>query len=1686
MKKTLFFPVLLLATILLSLLNIKLSQNLSTAQGTLPTKQNSETKEVLGLESPEIFISKTDGGYGKGAVVSLSSTADPALILNTYNISGLAQFSLYKASEEVLISYLLHDKDGNTLQKSVDISSLELVSKFEQAITSGTGGTKVSLPIKDALGIWFLQIKIDNFTENVFVIRSNLGTLVKEGDNQFVFWVQDFKTKRSVASANIRLFSLFNEKKEVGNATTDTSGITKASLVPETDIAIVSLGDDKTLVPINLRYMNLNYFYARFQPKSRQTPYFVFSDRPVYKPGDTIYFKAILRDDDDARYSIPKGVFSVKIYGESEQENPVFEKKLQISSDGTIFGEFKTPENIRTGFYTLQVNSSESSDPYFSTGYIYFNIEHFRKPEYSIEVNSDSNEYIAGNKAKITISGNYFFGQPLSNQKIKYRVYSADFFEYEVLTERAFNLGDKYRYGGWYGDKISESSLTLDKEGKGVINLDTALPQEKTKSQVFSIEAELDDGSGNPSFARKNILVYSGEFGIYKTNFSRAGAINNPLNLEFVLSPYKETNVSSVKLTAKPRVTIWTPYQDPNEKYLKYNKEEKDLPAITAITDSNGKATMSFTPTIAGSYTITVLAQDKKGNNISKEFWYWVSKEGEFFSFEGEEDGISVQTDKNKYSPDEVATITITSNTPDRDVFLSFDRGRVNRYQIVSLNGKTKTIKEKILNTDMPNIFAVASSFSNKSLESNSKNIIVSAESQRLETTLKTDKDTYGPGETVTLDVETKTSKGSPISANTAVWAVDKAIFELSDSNLGDVFETFWAERYNTTSVANSLEGINTNPAEGGGGCFGEGTKVLMANGKTKNIEDIKTGDFVLTRSGEKETKLIKAKVKNVHSTEVAGYLIINGKLKVTPNHILWANGGWKNAGSLQSGDILTDSDGKSEKVFAIEWQNGTFKVYNLEVDKYNTYFAEGVWVHNQKGAVREIFKDTAYWNPNIRTDSSGKAQVRFQLPDNLTTWVLALVASTTDTVVGQTLKEIVVTKDVVLRPILPNILREGDEIVLSAIVQNFTDKKHPFEIELKFDSGEVESPTKISAEIEPKKLSQVYWKVKPNKENSAAKLTFSASSTTNKEVSDIIIQEIPVWKFGFFETKGQAGYGPTSFDINLPEKIDPGKSQITLSLSPTIIGSLPSAMKYLIEYPWGCVEQITSRFVPAVVAKNNPGLFSSFLEDKKIDETIRGGITKLYNLQKNEGGWSWWQHGQATPFITSYVVEYLLKAREVGFSIDNQVLERAKNYLENQATKNSKEQEVAIIYGLSLLGSDKGKTVITDFDGLTPDILSLAVMANARNNVTDPSQNCLSKLLSSAKSQGDAIFWEGGGQENFGSIDASTAFAIRAIILANGDRETAAKAAQYLLRNRKSDYWSNTFATAQVIEAITSFVKTGEELAPNYSYKVMLDGEVLRSGSVNSVNKKIEDINIDPQKVKKGDSKLEITLVGEGQIYSTLVSKIFVTDTTAGPENNGLEVKREYVNDRGKGIPLAVGDTVTVNITLSGLSSEEKYGVIEDELPSGMIPINPVFINEQYATEEQKKYYVDPFTDREVTKNGMVLSTFRITPGSQTFSYKARVVSRGVFLAPPAKASLMYAPEINGRTSVHRIELYKEAKISPLRLLTIILSVVAGILVVASIIALIIFIKKRKNKIPPTTPPQQTNAALPTQNPAP
>jgi len=138
-------------------------------------------------------------------------------------------------------------------------------------------------------------------------------------------------------------------------------------------------------------------------------------------------------------------------------------------------------------------------------------------------------------------------------------------------------------------------------------------------------------------------------------------------------------------------------------------------------------------------------------------------------------------------------------------------------------------------------------------------------------------------------------------------------------------------------------------PPPGGNGdpCFTAETQILMADGSYKQIKDVKEGDWILTKENESSDKMVSAKVIKTSEQTTDSYLIINNKLEVTGNHPIFIGGKWKQAQAIELGDKLFNEKGQEVIVESLELKKETVKVYNIELEDYQAYFAGGFYVHN-------------------------------------------------------------------------------------------------------------------------------------------------------------------------------------------------------------------------------------------------------------------------------------------------------------------------------------------------------------------------------------------------------------------------------------------------------------------------------------------------------------------------------------------------------------------------------------------------------------------------------------------------------------------------------------------------------------------------------------------------------------------
>lgn len=1627
-------------------------------------------------DNPSVSISKSDS-YANG-LIAFTSVEEPKIDVSASKTSGAATVEIYQADMDHLLTYLVHDSKYQQLNSNIDVTGFSHLQDLSISLTgSDSQPTTVSLPLV-ANGIFFVRVKKDNLTAETFIIRSTFGSIAREAKSSLVVWSQDFATKRSVSGGGTAtLYNLEKQKSVIGTANLDGDGIASLPLTSGNDLIVVEANGSQSIIPLNAQYLNGYYTWASFQPNSKSLHYFLFTDRPIYKPGDTVNFKAIVRDDDDARYTFPSGSVYVEVSQGYDQKTYIFKGNVPVDVNGFVGTSFTIPKTATTGDWMISLDPKTVTSQwgeYYDTGNsIYFKVDNYRKPEYFLEAQSSQIDVVRGDNVSVNLSGAYYSGQPLSNVTVNYNIYSDGNSYYD--SEYYYPDNGNHYYRAWDSQVIDSGTVTLDAKGKAKVTLPTNKNDSQGKGQFFFFEFTYTDPTGNPSLTGVNVLVHPGEFTLYRDSQGPyGGKVNEKISLPLTL----KSNLAGAALSQSIDVNVirhtWQKVQDSNSKYPQYKNVDDQVGNYTVRSDSSGKVAFDFTPTTEGSYELVTKITDPRGNTIIKSFYLWVNNQYGSYSYSGTDSGLRVVTDKKSYQPGDTAIVSLSSTTPDRDVFLDFERSYQDRYQIVHMTGTSSQTSVKILDHDQPNIFLSAKSFSADNLEGDIQNLSVNTDNKKIVYTISTDKTNYAPGDQVTVNVTAKDLQGNPLQTNFALWAVDKSIYALADTNYGDVFDAFWSQRSDDTQSAHSLEGIYRIPAAEKGGCFLPGTTVLMADGSQKPIENVKTGDSILTRVSPSLTKLVSAKITATHQTTSPGYLIINGTLKVTDNHLLFINNHWQVARAVQIGDELSGADGQPVKVVSLEYLRGITAVYNLTTDVYHTFFADGVYVHNEKGGEpRDNFADTAYWNISVNTGTNGQAQVKFKLPDNLTTWVISALGASVDTQVGQAFTEIKTNKDLVIRPVLPNLLGENDTVTVSALINNYTDLESISTVSLKTDAGQVLDSLSQKITVAPHDFGQVNWKIKVGS-GTTAKFEFSVSDNLHR--SDTIVQNLTIRSLGFWQQSADFKSGSSQFTLDVPNtSYDAKKSQVSFSFSSTVLGSLTTAMKYLVNYSYGCTEQTTGSLMAKLLVKKYPLSFPSALTVDQY-QSIPDGLAKLQSLQNDSGAWPWWWHNSPdNTFVSAYVYRLLNLAKSLGYSVDDATFTKAQTFLSANFDTADLATKVIKAYALSFSADTKlHYSVTTNLDQLADDYLAMAVSANLTAGIKDPSQNGLNLLLSRMQSDGTSAHWMSGAVDRFGSDEASTALAVQALVKSGTNLDTAAKAVNYLLQVRHHDYWGSTYTTSQTILALIDFSQSQKDTQANFSYQLLSGTQLLNSGTFTGLQVQPVNFSLDLSKIKTSQP-LTLQKNGDGQIYTTFTQKWFMKSADSSAVSHGVSITKTLTNSKGEQYNFVPGDLVNINldVNFSDLSaSSHGYGVIEDHLPAGLVPVNTELLNESSASNTDYSY-------KEYLTDGVIIP-ISYDNLSKTYSYQARVISPGTYYLPPAYFTLMYSPDTYARSAAATFTVDTGVQINPLIAAAQSPIFKSGsshwilYLIVVPVLALIIFlvIKYAKKKPRPPAPP--------------
>lgn len=1388
-------------------------------------------------------------------------------------------------------------------------------------------------------GVYLVEAAHGDLRAYTLVFVTDVVVMSKSWSDQLIVYAVNRKTGQPVEGAQLKIISGTEEGAERKTLLegSSASGGWKvrlpADFAGENSLLLVKSGQNFTAVDMS-RSLGV---WGVSETESYFEKFYTYTDRPVYRPAQTVYFKSILRTDTDrglSRVAASSAEVSVK----DADGKDIYQTSLPISGNGTISGSFTLPAEASLGSYNLSINAAGQ------VGYHYFQVQEYKKPEYKVSILFPKKRVLAGEQVNAVIQARYYFGAPVNNAQVQYYVYREPYYapfpsadEYaEFLTEESEGEYD-YRYGS---ELVSEGQGSLDKEGRLHISFDTKPSATSPKADDYAreykyrIEATVTDAARRDIRESDSIAAVNGRFALH-TSTDR-----------YVYAPNEEMRVTvdAIDHDGKPVLTpfklqilrpIWQRREDG------YDREFKVLGEVSGQTDVNGKTVLSVKAPSEGEVELVAVAQEQNRAIASSGSYVWVTSEASSYDLgERTYSEIKMVTDRKLYRPGEEARIILMLPDPEAHLLLALEGRTLIRAWQMDVKGRTATVKVKldssVLPNGTPNVWLSAAYVRNGRMVTGLKSLDVPPIEKLLKVEVEADKLQYQPGERAVYRVTTRDRLGNPVAAEVSLGVVDEAVYAIQQEYLQSIGSFFYSRVGNYVQTS-----------------FG--------------------GDYDFSGYSGKEAWKLAARAAERRPFAA---------LKAAP-----------------------------------------------------------------KVQVRKNFKDTAFWAPAVMTDSTGRAEVSFDFPDNLTTWRATARAVTADTRVGSVVEKVLVRKNLLLRLATPRFFTEGDEVTVSAIVHNYLKNAQQTQVSLETRGVSISggSPS-TSVRIDPGAEVRVDWKVKASEVGSAV---LTAKAVGGQE-SDGMELTLPVLPHGIRVGHAEAVVlsepeAQGTLKTTIGQNASPGSKRLRVDLSASVSGAAFAALEYLTSYPYGCTEQTMSSFLPNIIATRAMREAGASINADNLNEKVSKGFSRLYDFQHSDGGWGWWKSDQTDLYMTAYVVSGLAQASRAGYSVDQMALKRGRDYIKRELDRDRDwsdpiglDDRVYLLYALCMSGNESPERVnvlLNAQNKLQP--LSRALLALTLLEVGERAKavEIAARIEATATGNSQESYWQtttrpfSGYEEDF-SLEA-TALSVKALSKLLPQSPVLQKAARWLVNHRTNGYyWTSTRQTAYAIDGLIDYAKVSGDLRGDYDWEVYLNDRQVSAGhfsAADAATGKSLTLEMERAEIKTGVNNVRIVKRGEGSLVASLASVYFTRESEVKPAGSeALSIGREYflldmtTDSNGQAIlkpreftgTVKGGELLLVRLTLKGKAA--RYVMVEDPFPAGTEPFtdDEPLPGQLPADQSYFNWARKEFRDDRVA---FFVTTFN---GQAVWQYVLRVQVPGSFRVAPARAERMYQPDVRANSA--------------------------------------------------------------------
>ena len=1391
------------------------------------------------------------------------------------------------------------------------------------------------------------------------VVVSPIQLTVKRSADQVVVWAVDLDDLAPVEGQEVRLID--HEGVLTGSAVTNADGLCSIPVPAGTEtfqeyFAMMGVPGDPgfalTSTLWNNRISGWSFGIPTYLTPEKPFAY-IYSDRPIYRPGHTLYFRAIVRNAENGRYDLPDlKQINVKLLGPYNarigEQLPVSTLTLPVSAYGTADGSIEIPENSPTGTYTLLIEEIPDTP-------LLIQVEEYRRPEIDLEVNFSEPEYLPDQEIQAVVNARYYFGEAAAGTQINWALYARDTYfsvpgGYTTGKQNAIWLSPYWWTGidPVLGAYIIEGSGTTDENGV----LDIKLPISELERldleqhQRLTLEATVQAEGEYPLSARGTAILHPADFYIGVRPESWTGQAGQELSYSIRTVDWLGSSSGDHLLRAEFQKISWEAVATGS---WNPNGPTQD-PVYTLVgstdfsTDAEGRARLAFTPSEPGSYQIQIT-----GEGATTQQFVWVSGESGGAWPNLPDQHIQLETNQESYQPGDTARVFLPNPFPKSALALvSIERSQVMRTEVILLTKPSQILEIPLSKEDAPNVFVAVTLLGKQAdgipdFRQGYQELKVDPGDQKLQISLIPSRTQAQPGEAVDFTLAVKDSLGEPVAGEFSLAVVDKATLALVSDEYLRITEAFYGSQ--SLGVLNSLS--------------------------------------------------------------LASYA---RRIALLPPGLGGGGGGF------------------------------------------------------MMSPIREDFPDTAYWNGKIETNQEGKAQVTISLPDNLTTWVADLRGITQDSRVGEAMREVIVSKELMIRPQTPRFVVVGDRTRIAAVVHNNTAEDFIANVSLQANGLDLEDPNAIVQQVElpsKGKASLYWWGVV--QDVAEVELIFNAQAGDMRDSTRPTQGNIPVYAYSSPETYGTSGVlseaGERLEVIALPASYTPTGGSLKVELSNSLSASILQDVEALESTRTDSTQAILSRNLSNLAAARMLRNLSADapLQLSQLEEEVLKDLDQIAASQEESGGWGWSPEWESNPFITSYALLNLILADEAGYLVNADIQQKAQDYLVAslfrptdgfeswQLDRLALQHFVLQRSGQSALNPD----ALYDYRAkMNPWSKALLAMTLYEKNYEDTRVlTLLDDLKSSALLSSTGAHWEDifSSYENGSTANFSTAVVLYALSQLDPGSPLATDAVQYLVYHRRaSGGWSSRYETAWVLLAITEALQGSGDLQAAFGASAVLNNNVIIQETGDSGQKSSADIAIVPisELNTAGANTLRVSREeGVGSLYFRAFLELHRGVASVEPLNRGLTVTRSYYRDE----PQCLHGTcesldeirlsryegaVLVRLAVT-TSQENAYLILEDYIPAGTEIINPALETSQLGSGSAymqeagfpaRNRYVSNwgfwyFSQPQVYDNRIRWTAERLPAGTFELSYRLTPVQAGEYHVMPAHAHLSYYPDVEGRS---------------------------------------------------------------------